>query len=100
MSHMMNHDTLIVVAEASALRQMIADAVNEALLAMEARDGRPLSAIGAARLARKRTADVLAALESGALVGSRDGRAWRVQPRDVVAWREAGCPMHGQDGAE
>ena len=86
-------DMLVVVAEASALQRMITEAVHQAFLEREAHDQRPLSAVAAARIARRRTAVVLSALESGALPGHRNGRAWHVMPRDVAAWREKGCPV-------
>ena len=85
-------DMLTVVAEAGALKRLITEAVHQAFLEREAHDQRPLSAVAAARIARRRTAVVLAALESGALPGHRNGRAWHVMPRDVVSWRERGCP--------
>ncbi len=82
----------IVTVDAQQLKVLIREAVGDALAAKAAESQRPLSAIAAARVAKRRTSVVLAALEAGALPARRDGVAWRIQPADLFAWSQAGCP--------
>ena len=85
----------IVTLTKPQLAEIVQGAVAEALalFAAEQRQGmRPLSAHQAAKLARKRCATVLAAIEGGHLAASRDGKAWRIKPADLQVWADAGCP--------
>lgn len=50
------------------------------------------SANQAARQARRRRADVAAAIESGALKANRRGSRYVISGASLNAWIEAGCP--------
>jgi len=56
-------------------------------------DAQGLSLNKAARLARRRTADVVAAMRSGALPSTRKGNRWSTSAANVRAWVEAGHPV-------
>jgi hypothetical protein len=58
-----------------------------------------LSLYRAARLARKRHADVRAALRSGALKGHRRGRNWVVVASAVKDWLSVGAPIRLRSSA-
>ena len=72
-------DALAVTLSVADLRKLMVEAATEAVR-LERRDPpATLSLIAASRRAKRRTADVAAALVSGALPGVKEGRLWRVR---------------------
>jgi hypothetical protein len=77
------------------LRQVVVDAIieNERRVNTEKiSSAQGMSAADAARLAKKRRGDVLLALKTGALVGTRRGAHWSTCSESVKTWILRGCP--------
>lgn len=97
----------LVTLQATDLEVFINNAVHKALATERERnaaDGAGLSLNGAARQARRRREVVSAALESGALKGTRYGTSktrprWSIIAADVRSWLAAGCPVIPSKGA-
>ena len=82
-------DALAVTLSVADLRKLMVEAATEAVEKRERRErdqAATLSLIGAARRAKRRTADVAAALTSGALPGVKEGRLWKVRADLLDTW--------------
>jgi hypothetical protein len=85
----------VVCIGAAELRAMIREEAEAAVVAASRRAAAAverLSANVAARMVKRRTELVLAAVASGALPATRTGKAWAIRAADLDTWAAAGCP--------